>query len=91
MPPSTKAPTRRPPQPNSIAQVVPERAGNRERFTGNIGSTDAGSGCHVGSAGGSIRCTIQSRSLVWNSTYRPVTRVPCSTILTSRSVHFSVS
>src|SRR6266498_4048634 len=74
---------------SSYAQVS-SSAGNRAAGAGVIGRTRSGIGVQPGS-GGSIRWIIQSLPLVWNSTYRPDTRLPCRTTMTSLSRHLLVT
>jgi hypothetical protein len=78
-----------PSQASSYAQE-PSSGGSRLPSAGGAGSTRSGIGVQPSGAG-SIRWIIQFLPSVRNSTYRPDTRAPDRTIMTSLSRHFSVT
>src|SRR6266699_4763210 len=88
-PPSTRTSARTPSHFISYAQC--SSSFGRLPSVASIGRTSSGIGCQSSRDGASMRWIIQFLPPVWNSTNLPSVRSPCSTTLTSRSVHFSVS
>src|SRR6266851_1865891 len=86
IPPSTKAIARMPSHLNSKPQAS-SGVGSLGASLASIGSTFCGMGLRSGSCGGSMRWIIQSFPVVWKRTYRPFSRLPWRTTMTSRSDH----